>query len=299
MKNILYLIVGFLAISGCTKDDGVPSTIDIKSTFDNTQFSGYFILDGVSVPLDGAFVHVTRNSTFNEIIVNLAPAGVSGSVAFPGSGWVQFRFHTDVKSGFVTASKLENNFTVSSTKATNPAIFEGVYIGTDNNYEIQQYGEVLNNQMEYTSAEEYSFDFSFQSDTFWQADLGSNTIENKNGDIFFSISTSSSGTAAGGTNPLIGTWAYQQANCGSNKSLIKFFNDTKGEIMIPDCDNIGSCPTGSVTGFDYTTSGGNITFDYTSFTVCGQTATPPQGGTIGYSVSGNTLTLGSQTWTRQ
>ncbi|HNP19775.1 MAG TPA: hypothetical protein PKL31_15155 [Fulvivirga sp.] len=304
MKNIntiLYFLFSVLIMASCSKEDNKANeNIEIRSGFEDTQFSGYFTLDGVTVPISGAFVHVTKNSVFNDIIINLAPAGVSGSVAFPGHGWLQFRFNTAVKPGFVTATQLENAFTVASSEPIDPVLFEGLYIDADgNSWEIQQYGKVNNSTIEYTSADEYAFDFSFESDTFWERKYGDSFVETRQGDLFFSVGTSSSGGSSNSSNPLVGTWTYQQANCGSSLSIIQFVDDSHGSITIPDCNESGSCPTGSVTQFNYTTSGNQITFVYTGFNVCGQSTTPPKGGTISYSVSGNKLTLGSQTWTKR
>ncbi len=304
MKNtpsIFNFLITILIMVSCSKDDNKANeNIEIRSSFEDTQFSGYFTLDGVTVPISGAFVHVTKNSVFDDIIINLAPAGVSGSVAFLGHGWLQFRFNTAVKSGFVTATQLENAFTVASSEPIDPVLFEGLYIDADgNSWEIQQYGKVNSNIIVYTSKDEYDFNFSFESDTFWERKYGDSSIETKQGDLFFSVSTSSSGGTSNSSNPLVGTWTYQQANCGTSLSVIQFVDDSHGSITIPDCNETGSCPTGSVTQFNYSTSGNQITFDYTGFKVCGQSTTPPKGGTISYSVSGNKLTLGSQTWTRK
>lgn len=195
------MTVGILCVTSCSlfeEEAEKEKDISINSTFDDTAFSGYFTLDGETIPLDGAYVQITHNSVFKDIIINLAPAGSEGSVAFPGLGWVQFRFHTDVKTGNVIPTAMQNDFTVSSNETLDPLLFNGLYISPENeSWKLKVYGEVLDNSIVYNASDDYSFDFSFQSDASWEREYGDNSVETKNGEINFAVSVSSSGSQGG------------------------------------------------------------------------------------------------------
>ncbi len=108
---------------------------------------------------------------------------------------------------------------------------------------------------------------------------------------FDQVNTTSAG---GGDDALLGTWSI------SNGSTITFNSDGTGEIV--QVDEFGICNSTKIP-ITWSTSGPTITITNGSYTICKGTdmefaVTTPESSTVNYTVSGNTLTLNGQPWTR-
>ena len=110
-------------------------------------------------------------------------------------------------------------------------------------------------------------------------------------------SGSGNGSPGNGNCLTSGTWV--RAICSGAKQATLTFNGTRGTLTDFDCSGSANCSAGRVIVFDYqllNNSQMNIT--YKSLTICGQSATPPVGGTQAYSCSGSTLVFGN-TYTKK
>jgi hypothetical protein len=166
-KTIALLFLSLF--SSCELFEKEESTdIVIKTEFLDTQFSGSFFLDDVEQPLTGAFVHITKNGVFNDVIINLAPYGSSGSVAFPGKGWLQIRLNPDAKPGNLGVRVLENNFTTAGSDKLDAKTAQGIYIHPNGrNYEMG--GSINLNKLDinYVSEQEFSVNIDIVAKTFF------------------------------------------------------------------------------------------------------------------------------------
>jgi hypothetical protein len=113
--------------------------------------------------------------------------------------------------------------------------------------------------------------------------------------------SSGSGNVSSGNGSCLtsgsGTWV--RAICGGAKKATLTFNGTRGTLTDFDCSGSANCSAGRVIVFDYQLlSNSQMNITYKSLTICGQSATPPVGGTQAYSCSGSTLVFGN-TYTKQ
>ncbi|MDK2771132.1 MAG: hypothetical protein KYX68_02710 [Flavobacterium sp.] len=115
-------------------------------------------------------------------------------------------------------------------------------------------------------------------------------------------------TGATGSNPVVnqnnnieGTWVNLNgcSNLNNQKTYFQFNSDGTGKIYNVDCNS--TCTGyGYYLHFSYTDNGDSFTLNYTSVSeYCGYTAPTPSAETINYTKSGNQLTFGGATWTKQ
>ncbi len=165
----LFLSLVLCACSQSEDDESKNSDINIVTDYNTTQGTETMSFDEHSIPLDGMFVSVLKNSIVNEIVVNLAPAGSSGSMADIGLGWAQFRFSTDAQLGFTQVQKTIYPNTVISSKILEPQMMEGIYRDeTGKIWELAAVTEVTNISIDYQSEDAYHIGMNFKGDTFWR-----------------------------------------------------------------------------------------------------------------------------------
>lgn len=97
-----------------------------------------------------------------------------------------------------------------------------------------------------------------------------------------------------GSKELIGHWYTSSGNVD-----IQFTSSCTGTLHYKDANNTPGCESGSVTKFEWSTSGNILSLDYTSMTVCGEKRNPDNDDPKQFSVSGDKLTWAGATWTKK
>lgn len=100
-------------------------------------------------------------------------------------------------------------------------------------------------------------------------------------------------------HPLVGEWSVSLAGCGSPSVRLTLNGDSNGSIWYRDCQT--NCAAGQVGLFRWESSGiasGQLTFNYTSFSVCGQQGNTPAPDSRPYSFTGPNLQFAGVSWTK-